>query len=81
MRTEKEIRERLNAISMDIENPEKAHVSPDKMAMMVPYIHALEWVLDDRTKADENNEPYETVNADIKDIDKYNPTDVDRTCY
>lgn len=63
MRTEEEIRNRLNAFKMDLENPEKARISPDNMAKMVPYIHALEWVLDDRTEADEDNEPSETVNS------------------
>ena len=46
MRTEEEVRNRLNTFKMDLENPEKARISPDKMAMMVPYIHALEWVLE-----------------------------------
>lgn len=47
MRTEDKIRERLNAIKMDLENPEKTHISPEKLSKMIPYVDALEWVLDD----------------------------------
>lgn len=47
MRTYDEIKSRLNAIKMDLENPEKSHVSEMAIDAMGKYKKALEWVLNE----------------------------------